>query len=601
MGNFTYTFHFFLVALSIFMVVSYKYAAFDFHERTVGVCSKTKKLWAVGSAATLGSGIWILYYIGLHGYSSNVAIQQFDQPWFVVLSLTIPMIGAFVTFFFISKMHGRLLPVILSSLSLTATLLALQLVSSIYVLEVTYTLTNMWQLVVTAFIAMFSSFCSLWIVYRMRNEKRQFINNVIGALTLGLGIASVHYFTISYASSSTSFNMEKYSEGSMMPYVILTAVFIVTVLLLISVVRDRKLALKTAQLQESERRYNSLVENNPDGIMLVDLEGTIMNFNPALENISGYSFDEAKHINCYSMLAPGTKKKSMKCFLEVKKGIPQKCESAILHKLGHAIKVKLIMIPHVIDGSIRGVIVIVEDITELKETEELLRKSEKLTAVGELAAGVGHEIRNPLTSLKGFANILYTSSNDVKSKEFLQIMLSEIDRINVIVSEFMLLARPHDKEFAQCDLISLLRHVVTLLKTQAILNDVMIRTHYEFDRLLITCEENQIKQVFVNIIKNAIEAMPSGGIVTVTVKLNEENEATVKIRDQGVGISAEQLQHIGEPFYTLKENGTGLGMMVSFNIIENHGGTLHLTSSEGEGTTVEVALPSAEENLVKVN
>ncbi|WP_377889782.1 ATP-binding protein [Alkalihalobacillus sp. R86527] len=600
MGNFTYTFHFFLVALSIFMVVSYTYTAFDFHERTVGICSKTKKLWALGSAATLGSGIWVLYYIGLHGYSSYVAIQ-FDQPWFIIMSLTIPLIGSFVSFFLISKMQGRLVPIILGSISLTVTLLALQLLSSVYVLGVSYSLTNVWQLVVTTFIAMFSSFSSFWIVYRMRSEKRQFINNVVGALILGLGIASVHYFTISYASSSTSFNMEKYSENSMMPYVILTAVFIVTVLLLISVVRDRKLALKTAQLQESERRYNSLVENNPDGIMLVDLEGAIINFNPALEKISGYSFEEANHINCYSMLSYETKKRSMKCFLEVKKGIPQKCESAILHKKGHAIKVKLIMIPHVIDGSIKGVIVIVEDITEIKETEELLRKSEKLTAVGELAAGVGHEIRNPLTSLKGFAHILYTSSDDLKSREFLQIMLSEIDRINVIVSEFMLLARPHDKEFDQCDLISLLRHVVTLLKTQAILNDVMIRTHYEFDRLLIICEENQIKQVFVNLIKNAIEAMPNGGIITVKVTLNNENEATVSIRDQGVGISAEQLQRIGEPFYTLKENGTGLGMMVSFNIIENHGGTLQLTSREGEGTTVHVALPSAQENLIKVN
>ncbi|WP_270181520.1 ATP-binding protein [Alkalihalobacillus sp. CinArs1] len=600
MGNFTYTFHFFIVALSIFMVVSYAYTAFDFHERSLNATYRAKRLWVIGSSITLGSGIWILYYIGLHGYSSNIT-SQFDTPRFIMLSFMLPLLGSIATFFLLSLKLGRFITVLLCSISLTVTLLALQLLSSVFILGISYSLGNVWQLVVTAFIALFSSFSSFWIVYGMRNEKRQFINNLVGALVIGLGIASVHYFSISYASSSTSFNLENYSENSMMQYLVLTAVFIVTVLLLISVVRDRKLALKTAQLRESERRYLSLVENNPDGIMLVDLEGMIININPALEKISGYTLKEATNLNCYNILSGGTKKRTMKCFIEVKRGVSQKCESAILHKMGHSVKVRLIMIPHVIDASIKGVIVIVEDITEIKETEELLRKSEKLTAVGELAAGVGHEIRNPLTSLKGFANILSTSTTDVKSKEFLQIMLSEIDRINVIVSEFMLLARPHDKEFARCDLISLLRHVVTLLKTQAILNDVVIRTHYEFDRLLITCEENQIKQVFVNLIKNAIEAMPDGGIITVKVLLNEENEALVSITDQGVGISDEQLKRIGEPFYTLKENGTGLGMMVSFNIIENHGGTLQLTSSEGKGTTVEVVLPSVEENLIIVN
>ena len=201
----------------------------------------------------------------------------------------------------------------------------------------------------------------------------------------------------------------------------------------------------------------------------------------------------------------------------------------------------------------QGVIVIVEDITEFKETEEFLRRSEKLTAVGELAAGVAHEIRNPLTSLKGFGNLLYSTSEDEKSKEFLQIMLSEIDRINFIVSEFMLLARPHEKEFAESDLISLLRHVVFLLKTQAILKNIVIRTQYEFEQFQIMCEENQMKQVFVNVLKNAIEAMDAGGIFTLKVTKNEANEAVVSITDQGIGIPEHQLSRIGEPFYTLKK------------------------------------------------
>ncbi|MGB8001143.1 MAG: HAMP domain-containing sensor histidine kinase, partial [Anaerobacillus sp.] len=139
---------------------------------------------------------------------------------------------------------------------------------------------------------------------------------------------------------------------------------------------------------------------------------------------------------------------------------------------------------------------------------------------------------------------------------------------------------------------------VSLLKTQAILKDIVIRTQYEFDQFNIICEENQLKQVFVNVLKNAIEAMPSGGIITLKVTKNEASEAVISIKDQGIGIPDHQLTRIGEPFYTLKENGTGLGLMVSFNIIENHNGRMHLTSKEGEGTTVEVCLPVHKKTLV---
>ena len=419
-----------------------------------------------------------------------------------------------------------------------------------------------------------------------------------GAIAFGLGTSAINYFTMTTSSVDSTFVVENYSHNAILQYVVLTGIFIISVLILISVIRDRKLDKQASQLQESERRYNSLVENSPDGIMLLDLDGHILNSNPSLEKMSGYTSKEATNTTSFQIVEKQFLKRTLNCFEETKKGIPQKCESAIIHKQGHSVRVKLISIPHMIDGMIQGVIVIVEDITELKETEDLLRRSEKLTAVGELAAGVAHEIRNPLTSLKGFGNLLYSTSEDEKSREFLQIMLSEIDRINFIVSEFMLLARPQEKEFAESDLISLLRHVVSLLKTQAILKDIVIRTQYEFDQFNIICEENQIKQVFVNVLKNAIEAMPSGGIITLKVTKNEALEAVISITDQGIGIPDHQLTRIGEPFYTLKENGTGLGLMVSFNIIENHNGRMHLTSKEGEGTTVEVCLPVHKKTLV---
>ncbi len=595
MVEFTYTFHFFLIFISILMVVSYAYTAFDFHEKALSMAHSYKKLWIFGSALALGSGIWILQYIVLLGLSTTS--QTFYETWFVVISLLIPVCGSYIAFFTLSSVW-KIKNGIVASACIAVSLLILQMLCSLYLLNVNYQLNDWWRIAIPTFLAFFTSISSLWLVYGLSNEKRNSWGKMSGAITFGLGTSAINYFTMTTSSVDSTFVVENYSHNAILQYVVLTGIFIISVLILISVIRDRKLDKQASQLQESERRYNSLVENSPDGIMLLDLDGHILNSNPSLEKMSGYTSKEATNTTSFQIVEKQFLKRTLNCFEETKKGIPQKCESAIIHKQGHSVRVKLISIPHMIDGMIQGVIVIVEDITELKETEDLLRRSEKLTAVGELAAGVAHEIRNPLTSLKGFGNLLYSTSEDEKSREFLQIMLSEIDRINFIVSEFMLLARPQEKEFAESDLISLLRHVVSLLKTQAILKDIVIRTQYEFDQFNIICEENQLKQVFVNVLKNAIEAMPSGGIITLKVTKNEASEAVISIKDQGIGIPDHQLTRIGEPFYTLKENGTGLGLMVSFNIIENHNGRMHLTSKEGEGTTVEVCLPVHKKTLV---
>ncbi|WP_347550941.1 ATP-binding protein [Pseudalkalibacillus hwajinpoensis] len=598
MNEFTYTFPFFLITISILLIVSYGYTAFDFHEKAIRMEGAYRKIWLFGSSLALGSGIWILQYISLLGLSPNISAHY--QPWFVIASLLIPVGGALLSFIVLSLSMQPFRAILLAAIPITTSLLLLKILSSVYLLKETYSLSTWWQIVVPGLIALVSSVSSFWLVYGITAEKRNAWGKIAGAIVLGIAVSMINYFMMMRVSGNTQVEIENYSDNMLLQSIVITGIFIISVLILISVVRDRKLEFQAYQLQESERRYHSLVENNPDGIMLLDLNGQVLNMNPSLEGISGYSAKETKYTTCFKIVEDRFHERTMNCFEETKTGIPQKCESAIIHKIGHSVRVKLISIPHVVDGKMKGVIVIVEDITELKKTEELLRRSEKLTAVGELAAGVAHEIRNPLTSLKGFSNLLYSSATDEKSQEFLQIMLSEIDRINFIVSEFMLLARPQEKEFAEGDLISLLRHVVTLLKTQAILKNIVIRTQYDFDRLPIICEENQLKQVFVNVLKNAIEAMPSGGVITLKVMKSESNEAIVIITDQGVGIPLDKLPRIGEPFYTLKENGTGLGLMVSFNIIENHSGRMNLTSIEGEGTTVEVVLPFEENKLVSI-
>lgn len=232
------------------------------------------------------------------------------------------------------------------------------------------------------------------------------------------------------------------------------------------------------------------------------------------------------------------------------------------------------------------------DITKRKQTEESIRKSEKLSVVGQLAAGVAHEIRNPLTSLKGFLQLL--NSRNLDYKDYFDIMLTEVDRINFIVNEFMVVANPHvDRLQEEKNLQSILHSIVLLLDTQAILINVQIVTEYDIDLPLIKCDENQLKQVFINILKNALEAMQNGGVILIQVKNLKPDKILIRFIDQGTGIPEERISKLGEPFYTTKETGTGLGLMVTYKIIEAHKGHIYIKSKINHGTTVDIILPNS--------
>ncbi|WP_186438312.1 ATP-binding protein [Cohnella terricola] len=231
---------------------------------------------------------------------------------------------------------------------------------------------------------------------------------------------------------------------------------------------------------------------------------------------------------------------------------------------------------------------IIRDISERKKNEELLINSEKLYVAGQLAAGIAHEIRNPLTSLKGFLQLIVSGRKNNNS--YYDIMNAELDRIEDIVSELLMLSKPQVYELTYHDLRVMMRDTVTLLETQAILHNIGIEAEYGTDPLWIYGVENQVKQVFINVIKNAIEAMSDGG--TIGIKLSREHDGVyVRIRDEGPGIDEDQLAKMGQPFYTTKEKGTGLGLMVSYKIVDNHQGKINVKSELGKGTLFEIMLP----------
>ncbi|MED1862619.1 PAS domain S-box protein [Fictibacillus nanhaiensis] len=353
-------------------------------------------------------------------------------------------------------------------------------------------------------------------------------------------------------------------------------------------ITDKK--LKEKALKESEEKYRIIAENTTDLIGVVDLEGNVKYVSPSNRLLLGFdpSLYDGKKIQGFFHSDDRAKvRMAMNEMVQTQK--PVKFEVRCKHAHGHWVTLEANATPIANDSDQPdSFVVVARDLTERKKTEEMLRKSDKLSVLGQLAAGVAHEIRNPLTSIRGFLQLLQSKASE--NEDYYEIMLSEIDRINSIVGEFMLLAKPQAMNFTQTDLRQLLRHVISILDTQAILTNVQIYFESEPDLPEIWCVDNQIKQVFVNMLKNAIEAMPTGGSVHIHLK-REGGYVVASFIDHGCGISEERLPTLGEPFYTTKEKGTGLGLMICYKIVENHHGKILINSKIDEGTTFSILLP----------
>lgn len=237
-----------------------------------------------------------------------------------------------------------------------------------------------------------------------------------------------------------------------------------------------------------------------------------------------------------------------------------------------------------------AVIGIFKDITKQEAEKERTMQSEKLSTAGQLAAGIAHEIRNPLTAINGFMKLLRSSKD--KSDQYISIIESELKRIEFIVNELLVLSKPQKNHTSTpLNLMSLIDQVITLMYGQASLKNIEIVTQYpDKPFILIMGVENQLKQVFINLLKNALEAMNHGGMIQVYLQVIDK-EVQIRVQDQGYGMTKDQMDALGKPFYTTKDTGTGLGFMITQNIIHNHGGAITVDSILKQGTTFTVSLP----------
>ncbi|MGR0329045.1 sporulation sensor histidine kinase KinB [Bacillus cereus] len=235
-------------------------------------------------------------------------------------------------------------------------------------------------------------------------------------------------------------------------------------------------------------------------------------------------------------------------------------------------------------------------LTEYLNENALLRtemqKSEKLNIVSELAASVAHEVRNPLTVVRGFIQLL-ESTEDVKNKDYMRLVLAELDRAEQIISDYLNLARPQIEKKEHICLSAQLIEMTTLMSSFAAMQGVYLQVEIS-ESLYTIGDKTKLKQAIMNVVKNGIEAIQGNkGYLKVTA-IQKDETIIIRVKDSGVGMTKEQLARLGQPYYSLKEKGTGLGLMVTFSILQAHNGTLEYKSESGKGTEAIIILPAVQ-------
>ncbi|GAA0480515.1 hypothetical protein GCM10008986_01330 [Salinibacillus aidingensis] len=543
----------------------------------------------------MGIGIWVMNVLVTFTINT-VDLSDYNIP-LEILSVLLGIIFIGIAFYNLVARPYRTSRLYTSSFFLTLAVFCFHVLG---VYSMNYTMSFDPEILFVSLAMIFISFLfSLWILFSKKySYTRRGWLRPVSTLIITLAIVE-GYFLLSRASSF--YNPEHNSndggqlEGSFVFYIVIfMSVLILTGLIVTSSLVSKRLASSYTNLQDFK-----FALDQSSIVAMTDRRGRIIYANDKFCEISKYSRDELIGQD-HRILNSGYHPKSFfkDLWKTIGTGHVWKGEICNRAKDGSFYWVNTTIVPFLDDDhKPYQYIAIRTDITERKRTEEYLHRQDKLAAVGQLAAGVAHEIRNPLTSMQGYAEFLTLDEKDEQRKEFLEIILDEINRVDNILEDFMVLARPKDLTMEVGNMVLTVQNVLTLLDYDARQQNVSVSFENEQDSMQVVMDENRMKQVFLNLVKNAIEAMPEGGDLNINMDYVLEEEQRwvhIKIADSGMGISEKNLKRISDPFYTTKENGNGLGLMISYKIVENHKGKIHIDSAVGEGTTFHVYLPAAE-------
>ena len=355
------------------------------------------------------------------------------------------------------------------------------------------------------------------------------------------------------------------------------------------------------ELIETKNFLESIVEKAGDAISVVDLEGKVLYWNEGAEKIYGYKKEEILGKKLSQFLYPrderlrAEEEKLMDQLMgRVKRGeVVPNVEVKRQTKEGREIITSMTISPlRDAEGRIVGVSRICKDITDLKKAEERLILAERLSSLGELTAGVAHELRNPLAGIKINTQILSRKKDLPEMEKKLMNSTQEgIEKIQKIVDDMLHFAKPKASHFREEEINEVVEKSMAILQTK--LKKANIISVFEQGQGLpkVRIDIHQIQQVLINVLLNAIQAMEKGGTLAIRTFSENENDVGIEVRDTGVGIPRPHLKKIFDPFFTTKSEGTGLGLSITLKILENHGATIDVVSEEGKGSTFTIHFP----------
>lgn len=357
-------------------------------------------------------------------------------------------------------------------------------------------------------------------------------------------------------------------------------------------------------IRESEKKYRDLVENAPEMIHEISLEGNFINVNKTELNKLEYSLEEMRRMTLEDIVPGEYREEIKKHMKQIKETGSSELETVFLTKSGKEINVEIngTSLYNTKTGECICVRAFVRDITERKKMEAQVRRSEKLASMGELAAAIAHEIRNPLGAICNSVGILDAHLKLTgQDKDLLEMIVGQSERLDRIISDFLTFAHPREPSFSLQDIREVIKNTIFLLEQDSRFTDqIEIKEIYESILPKVYIDTDLIHQVLWNLLVNSLEAMPNGGHIKIMVRKTNlflRDAVEIVISDTGIGIPVHELDKIFEPFYTTKSEGTGLGLSVVQRIIDDHGGTIDAKSKKDKGTTFYIKLPVGNEKL----
>ena len=341
--------------------------------------------------------------------------------------------------------------------------------------------------------------------------------------------------------------------------------------------------------------HERIVESIRSGLITTDLEGNIYTLNSAACEITGYTSDQLIGRSIATLFGDIEQSMSL-TFESIEIGEqPPRFEADLITPEGFAVRVGYgISSLFSETGETTGLIITFQDLTEIRSMEESVRRKDRLAAVGRVAAGLAHEIRNPLGAMRGAIQVLDSQTpRGTAQASLMEIILRESDRLNKIISNFLTYARPRVSNFSEIDVREAIGDTVMLLKhSPDVKEQHKLETILPRGPVLLAADPTQLKQIFWNLARNALNAMPEGGVLKVETDKIAYNRVRIVFTDTGCGMSPEQVERLFEPFSDSTTGGTGLGLSIVYQIIRDHNGTINVRSRENEGTTITIELPT---------